>query len=139
MTCEVTTQPFVDESIICLYNGEIYNYKDFGDYASDGYCIIDLYKEHGVDFVKLLDGEYAILLLDFQKDLILMATDPFKTKPLFYTNCDNDFGCSTYRTPLDKIGHKDIKKAKPNTAMIFNISKYLLYSLVCILILLASL
>jgi len=119
MTGEVTTQPFVDESIICLYNGEIYNYKDFGDYASDGYCIIDLYKEHGVDFVKLLDGEYAILLLDFQKDLILMATDPFKTKPLFYTNCDGDFGCSTYKTPLDKIGHKDIKKAKPNTAMIF--------------------
>jgi len=123
MTGEVTTQPFVDESIICLYNGEIYNYKDFGDYVSDGYCIIDLYKEHGVDFVKLLDGEYAILLLDFQKDLILMATDPFKTKPLFYTNCDGDFGCSTYKTPLDKIGHTDIKKAKPNTAMVFNISK----------------
>ena len=110
MTGEVTPQPFVDDGIVCLYNGEIYNYKEFGDYKSDGYCIIDLYKEYGVDFVKKLDGEYAILLLDFNSDLILMATDPFKTKPLFYSNCDGDFGCSTYRTPLEKINHNEIKK-----------------------------
>jgi|TARA_R110000796_G_C14550014_1_gene433732 asparagine synthetase B (glutamine-hydrolysing) len=122
MTGEITSQPFVDDGIVCLYNGEIYNYKDFGDYKSDGYCIIDLYKEYGVDFVKKLDGEYAILLLDFNSDLILMATDPFKTKPLFYSNYDGDFGCSTYRTPLEKIKHNDIKKAKPNTAMVFKIS-----------------
>ena len=122
MTGEFTTQPFQDDGIICLYNGEIYNYKDFGDYKSDGYCIIDLYKEHGVDFVKKLDGEFAILLLDFYNDLILMATDPFKTKPLFYSNADGHFGCSTYRTALDKVNHRDVKKAKPNTAMIFKIS-----------------
>ena len=81
MTGEVTTQPFISDSIVCLYNGEIYNYKDFGEYKSDGYC---------KDFVKLLDGEYAILLLDFENDTIVMATDPFKTKPLFYSN-DGDF------------------------------------------------
>jgi asparagine synthetase B (glutamine-hydrolysing) len=122
MTGEFTKQPFHDGGIVCLYNGEIYNYKEFGDYKSDGYCIIDLYKKYGVDFVKKLDGEFAILLLDFNKDLILMVTDPFKTKPLFYSNADGDFGCSTYRTALDKAGHKDVYKAKPNTAAIFRIS-----------------
>ena len=99
MTGEITSQPFVDDGIVCLYNGEIYNYKDFGDYKSDGYCIIDLYKEYGVDFISLN-----------------------KTKPLFYSNDNGDFGCSTYRTPLEKIKHNDIKKAKPNTAMVFKIS-----------------
>ena len=84
MTGEFTRQPFVDNNIICLYNGEVYNYKDFGNYNSDGECLIDLYKEYGKDFVKKLDGEFAILLLDFEKDIAIMATDPFKIKPLFY-------------------------------------------------------
>tara|TARA_R110000823_G_C15928403_1_gene499278 strand:- start:484 stop:1824 length:1341 start_codon:yes stop_codon:yes gene_type:complete len=122
MTGEITSQPFQKDDIICLYNGEIYNYKDFGDYKSDGYCLIDLYKQYGVDFVKKLDGEFAILLLDFSKDLMVIATDPFKTKPMFYSNANGHFGCSTYRTALDKIGHKDVRKAKPNNAMIFRIS-----------------
>ena len=52
MTGEYTLQPFHDDDIISLFNGEIYNYKEFGDYKSDGYCINDLYKEHGVDFLK---------------------------------------------------------------------------------------
>ena len=38
--------------VVFLFNGEIYNFKDFGDYKSDGHCIIDLYKKYGVDFVK---------------------------------------------------------------------------------------
>ena len=122
MTGEFTNQPFHDDGIVCLYNGEIYNYKQFGDYKSDGYCLIDLYKEYGIEFVKKLDGEFAILLMDFNRDLIVMVTDPFKTKPLFYSNEDGDFGCSSYRTALDKINHKNVKKAKPNTAMIFKIS-----------------
>ena len=122
MTGEYTLQPFHDDGIISLFNGEIYNYKEFGDYKSDGYCINDLYKEYGVDFVKKLDGEFAILLMDFDNDLILMVTDPFKTKPLFYSNADGDFGCSTYRTALDKVNHRDVRKAKPNTAMVFRIS-----------------
>ena len=122
MTGDFTKQPFCEDNIVCLYNGEIYNYKEFGDYKSDGLCLIDLYKEYGVEFVKKLDGEFAILLMDFNKDLILMATDIFKTKPLFYSNDDCDFGCYTYRTALDKVNHNNIKKAKPNTAMVFKIS-----------------
>ena len=33
ITGEYTLQPFMDENkeIICLYNGEIYNFKDHGD------------------------------------------------------------------------------------------------------------
>jgi len=122
MTGKFTRQPFIDNSIICLYNGEVYNYKDFGDYDSDGECLIDLYKEYGKDFVKKLDGEFAILLLDFEKDIAIMATDPFKIKPLFYSTDNNEFGCSTYSTPLNMLGYNNIQKAKPNTAMIFKLS-----------------
>jgi len=122
MTGKPTNQPFVDGNVVCLYNGEIYNYKDFGDYNSDGECLIDLYSEYGINFVKKLDGEFAILLLDFEKDIALMATDLFKTKPLFYTTYNNEFGCSTYSTPLNLLGHSNVQKATPNTATIFRLS-----------------
>ena len=59
-----SNQPYTFGSYTIIFNGEIYNYKEFGDYKSDGYCILDLYKEHRVDFVKKLDGEFAILLLE---------------------------------------------------------------------------
>ena len=62
ITGEFTEQPFVDydDQIVCIYNGEIYNHEDFGDYKSDGECLIPLYKKYGDKFVKELDGEFAI-------------------------------------------------------------------------------
>ena len=54
MTGDFTTQPFVDDDIVCIYNGEIYNHKDYGDFKSDGECLIPLYKEFGTKFVKKL-------------------------------------------------------------------------------------
>ena len=77
-------QPFIQDNIICLYNGEIYNYKDFGNYNSDGECLIDLYKKYGDKFTTKLDGEFAIVLLDINKDKLIISSDIFKTKPLFY-------------------------------------------------------
>jgi asparagine synthetase B (glutamine-hydrolysing) len=124
ITGEFTSQPFIEDGIVFLFNGEIYNFKDFGDYDSDGYCIIDLYKEHGIDFVKKLDGEFAIFLLDLNEDLVIIATDPFKTKPLFYSISEDSFGCSTYRTALDRIGHENVKRVKPNTCSVYKLSSY---------------
>ena len=39
ITGEFTIQPFIDNDIICLYNGEIY---DYGDYNSDGESLISV-------------------------------------------------------------------------------------------------
>ena len=66
ITGEKTIQPLIDNDIVCLLNGEIYNYKKFGNYKSDGECLIPLYKEFGLDFAKKLDGEFAICLIDFE-------------------------------------------------------------------------
>jgi asparagine synthetase B (glutamine-hydrolysing) len=56
MTGLLTSQPFIDteNGIVALFNGEIYNYLAFGDYDSDGQCILPLYKQHGIDFIPLL-------------------------------------------------------------------------------------
>ena len=52
ITGEFKEQPFIKNDIICLFNGEIYNYKTFGNYNSDGECLIDLYMNYGVSFTK---------------------------------------------------------------------------------------
>ena len=77
-----TIQPFLydNDSIVIIYNGEIYNYKDFGDFNSDGECIIESYKKYGDQFIRHLDGEFAILLVDFSKDLLYYSTDFFSVK-----------------------------------------------------------
>jgi asparagine synthetase B (glutamine-hydrolysing) len=80
ITGEFTPQPFVQDNLVCLFNGEIYNYRDFGDYSSDGFCILDVYRKEGIDFAKKFDGEFAIVIVD--NGTIVVATDPFATKPL---------------------------------------------------------
>lgn len=120
ITGEFTNQPFVNGDIVCLYNGEIYNHSEFGDYKSDGECLIPLYKEHGYDFVKKLDGEFAITLVDFGRNVVVFSTDTFKTKPMFYTVTDG-IGSSSYSDSLVKLGHTNVVKMEPNTTLIVDL------------------
>jgi asparagine synthetase B (glutamine-hydrolysing) len=119
ITGEFTTQPFIDNDVICLYNGEIY---DYGDYNSDGESLIPLYREHGFDFIKRLDGEFAIVLVDFTHGKVMFSTDTFKTKPIFYSSGIGNLGCSSYSDPLIKLGHTNVKKMEPNSTLIFDIT-----------------
>tara|TARA_Y100000310_G_scaffold272620_1_gene287722 strand:- start:408 stop:1754 length:1347 start_codon:yes stop_codon:yes gene_type:complete len=121
ITGKFTEQPFVDENIVCLYNGEIYNYSDFGDYKSDGCCLIPLYKEYGVDFIKKLDGEFVILLADLNKNILLLSTDIFKTKPVYVAIDENDIGISSYMSPLQRLNYKNIFKSEANKTYIFDL------------------
>lgn len=108
ITGKYTTQPFISKNIVLVYNGEIYNYKDFGDYDSDGECLIPLYKKYGSSFIKKLDGEFAICLIDYDKKNIIVSTDIFKTKPIFMGFDDTGIGVSTYSTPLKLLGYDPI-------------------------------
>jgi len=115
ITGDFIPQPYQDDNIVLIYNGEIYNYKEFGDYKSDGECLIPLYKQHGGEFIKKLDGEFAICLVDFKTNQAIISSDIFRTKPLFLAIDDDKVGCASYKTPLEKLGYKNIEKTKPNT------------------------
>lgn len=126
ITGELTPQPFVDKEneIVCLYNGEIYNWNEFSfDYKSDGECLIPLYKEYGPKFVKELDGEFAICIADFKNNQLILASDPFLTKPLWYTTKGNKFGISSYKSCLERLGFSSdrIKRFNPNTYTVFTL------------------
>ena len=114
LTGKKTIQPFIDKEndIVCLFNGEIYNYKEFGKYQSDGCCLLDVYKKYGNNFVKKLDGEFALVLFDFNKEIFFISTDVFATKPLWYTFNEEKgkMGISTYKSALVRSELKKCKK-----------------------------
>lgn len=122
---EKTIQPFVENNIVCLFNGEIYNYKSFGDYKSDGECIIKLYNNYGMEFVKYLDGEFAIVIFDFDKKCIILSSDIFATKPLFYSinNEDKSILISSLPSTFDMT--KTVKiKSKPNECIKLDLENF---------------
>ena len=122
LTGEKTPQPIIQDSIVCIFNGEIYNYKDIDSNSkSDVYSIIKSYIDYGDDFAKYLDGEFVIILFDFSKNKFFICSDIFKTKPLFYNINQSNIILASYESTCKKIKNQDYLSIKPNTQMIFNI------------------
>ena len=90
-------QPYeLGDHISVVFNGEIYNHdtlrKDliqkgyvFEDHC-DGSILPAMYYEYGKDFVRYLDGMFAIAVIDTRNNLhsLLLATDPTGIKSLYY-------------------------------------------------------
>lgn len=124
ITGTLIPQPFEKNNVVCVFNGEIYNYKSFGDYASDGECLLDLYKKYGPTFAKHLDGEFAICLVDFDNDVLVISTDAFACKPLWYSIAGGKFTVSSYESQLHAPG----KKLYANTTRIYDLKMLTLIS-----------
>lgn len=83
-------QPFETEKCIVLFNGEIYNHKVARvlnkldcKTDSDTEVIAKMYEKSGMDFVKYLYGEYAIVIYDKEEKIIHYTIDPSGVKPLY--------------------------------------------------------
>jgi len=84
-------QPMQYEDTWIAFNGEIYNYRELQrQYLpgkrfkthSDTEVLLHLYRKLGTDFVKLLDGMFALVI--YHKGDYIMARDPLGIKPLYY-------------------------------------------------------
>ena len=118
ITGEFTTQPIIKDDLILLYNGEIYNFSEFGNYKSDGECILDLFREFGVTSLNRLDGEFSILIHDKKNRRFYLCTDTFGTKPLYYSIEGNKIGAASYPSPLRELGFVSVKRCPPNSILI---------------------
>ena len=121
ITGDMIPQPFIKNDVVAVFNGEIYNYKKFGNYKSDGECILDLYASQGDQFVKSLDGEFALCVIDFAKQRLIIANDVFACKPLWYEIKGNKFCIGSYNSQLTGLGFINGQKLKSNTTRIFDL------------------
>ena len=87
-----------DKKQVLAVNGEIYNHQEIrrrfaGQYdfqtGSDCEVILALYREKGIDFLEELNGIFAFVLYDEERDMFLIARDPIGVIPL-YIGYDND-------------------------------------------------
>ncbi|MDD5091456.1 MAG: asparagine synthase (glutamine-hydrolyzing) [Candidatus Wallbacteria bacterium] len=95
-------QPFfsADRQVAVICNGEIYNYLELRDElktkgyvfhtGSDVEVVPHLYREHGIDFVGLLNGMFAIALYDRLEQKLFLIRDRLGIKPLYYTEKNGD-------------------------------------------------
>lgn len=87
-----------DKKVVLAVNGEIYNHREIrkeyaGKYdfqtGSDCEVILALYQEYGIHFLEKLNGIFAFVLYDSEKDEFLIARDPIGVIPL-YIGYDSD-------------------------------------------------
>lgn len=111
------SQPYVSDSedVVVMFNGEIYNCPE--SYDSEAQYLHDLYKQKAHRCFEDLDGEYAIVIVDFQKQVLHVARDCFGTKPLFFGAKGDQFGFASYRDALSVLGFDEISILKPNRAV----------------------
>jgi asparagine synthase (glutamine-hydrolysing) len=93
---ETGDQPLSNETgeVTLVFNGEIYNYRELRRELierghrfkthSDGEVIAHLYEEQGPDFVRALNGMFAIALWDARAQRLVLARDRAGEKPLYY-------------------------------------------------------
>lgn len=76
-----------------LFNGEIFNFKSLKKTINynfktetDTEVILAGYKIFGKDFLRKLEGFFAISLLDIKKNILVTTVDPTSSKSIYYEN-----------------------------------------------------
>ncbi|MFP4662823.1 MAG: asparagine synthase (glutamine-hydrolyzing) [Bacteroidales bacterium] len=98
---EQSNQPFLsrDGRIAVAFNGEFYNHKSFRKELrhegyeftteSDAEVVLQLYRKCGSDFVRYINGCFALAIWDSNKSQLFIARDRMGIKPLYYYHGDD--------------------------------------------------
>ncbi len=124
-----------DKSIYIMFNGEVYNAFQLkkelieSDYKfnskTDTEIILILYEKYGLEYtLKMLNGMFAICILDLKKKKIFLARDRFGIKPLYYIKNENFFSFSSEIKSFLAIDNFKFKLNKEHLSEYF-IFKYL--------------
>jgi asparagine synthase (glutamine-hydrolysing) len=125
-----SNQPFMirnkDTTIVCVCNGEIYNYRELIDefnleYSVNSDCIVipELYREFRDnldEFFKLFNekvkGEFAFILMEFNRynDLsrIIIGRDQVGIRPLYYHPIESDSPIMVFSSEIKGTNSLDV-------------------------------
>ena len=118
-----------DNSVVVVYNGEIYNYQSLRDKPttkghvfrtfSDTEVIVHAYEEYGIDCLKRFNGDFAFALHDKKTEKTFIARDRLGIRPLYY--CQQN-GLVLFASEMKSILASKLVKKDLNLAAI---DKYL--------------
>ena len=91
-----------NSSIALVFNGEIFNFIElkkklikknciFKTNTSDTEVILQGYRLYGINFIKKLNGMFAIAIYDKRKQTLFLARDRAGIKPLYYCKVGDSF------------------------------------------------
>lgn len=117
---EAGNQPMVSDcgNYVLVFNGEIYNHKElrkelhFQNFKghSDTETLLHLLIEQGIDCIARLNGIFAFAFLDKEKDILILARDPYGVKPLYYIAEGNKIMFSSEIRPLKQCFDLSLNK-----------------------------
>ena len=123
-------QPMIspDTGNIIIFNGEVFNYKELKNQflrskkfksTTDTEVLLYLYDLFGIDFIKKLNGDFAIVIFDKKLNKFFIARDRFGVKPIFYTILNGTFVLSSEIRSIRKF-IKPIKEFRLSKKMSVN-------------------
>lgn len=116
MDPEHGSQPLFNEekTVAVVCNGEIYNHRELRRELvkkghrfrghSDCEVLAHLYEEEGIDFLKRLNGMFALALLDTRCRSLLLARDPVGMKHLYWSDTKHGLAFSSEARSLFAAG-----------------------------------
>lgn len=122
-----------DKSIVVVYNGEMYNYRELRkELEKDGHIfstqsdtevIVHGYEQWGDNCFDRFNGMFGIALCDIKRDRLLLARDHFGIKPLYFTVVKNGepFAFASEIKPL--LASKFVTTS-PNETVIYRYLRY---------------
>lgn len=119
-------QPIITDKLLLIFNGEIYNdVGKYNSYYNDADLIVKKILEKGNSGFCDLDGEFAICILLFDSNKLLLATDPFGTKPIYYQLTKNSCLVGSYESTIKNSGIEgNIVQIPANTLVEIDLSYY---------------
>jgi len=121
----------VDESVIVIGNGEIYNYQEIRlelekrghlfSTGSDIECLLHSYLEHGTEFLVGIRGMFAFAILDQRVGKLILGRDRLGEKPLYFSQTSNSIWFSSESSALIRSG---IQKFSVSSLGILRFLKY---------------
>ncbi|MBM3518861.1 MAG: asparagine synthase (glutamine-hydrolyzing) [Alphaproteobacteria bacterium] len=100
-----------DGGAVLVFNGEIYNHRElrrelegrghrFRSDHSDTEVVLNGYAAWGTDLVRRLNGMFSFALYDHRLHRLVLATDPFGKKPLYYAERADGFAFASELSAL---------------------------------------
>lgn len=103
-----------NETVCVVVNGEFYQHKRIKEELikkghrfktnTDAEILVHLYEEYGEKCVEHLIGEFAFLVYDKRKNILLAGRDRFGVKPLYFCKHEGEFFFSSEMKALKQLG-----------------------------------